>query len=72
MNYEKTYKEALNEATITNKNRISMTEIEIKLEIFKAIANNSQNLCNSTHYMTPSGVATYTNEVYEILTKKNN
>lgn len=72
MNYEKTYKEALNEATITNKNRISMTEIEVKLEIFKAIANNSQNLCNSTQNMTPSGVATYTNEVYEILTKKNN
>lgn len=41
-----------------------MTEIEIKLEIFKAIANNSQNLCDK-----PKGVANYTNEVYEILTK---
>ena len=49
-----------------------MEEIEIKLEIFKVIANNSQNLCDSTRYMTPSGVASYTNEVYEILTKKNN
>ena len=42
-----------------------MTEIEIKLEIFKAIANNSQN----HKYMTPKGIANYTNEVYEILTK---
>ena len=47
-----------------------MTEIEIKLEIFKAIANNSQNLCDSTRYMSPSSVASWTNEVYEILTKK--
>lgn len=49
-----------------------MTEIEIKLEIFKAIANNSQNLCDDNKYMTPKGVAIYTNEVYEILAKKNN
>lgn len=49
-----------------------MEEIEIKLEVFKAIANNSQKLCNSAQNMTPSGVAIYTNEVYEILTKKNN
>lgn len=48
-----------------------MSEIEVKLEIFKAITNNSQRLCNSIQNMTPSGVATYTNEVYEILTKKN-
>lgn len=47
-----------------------MNEIEIKLEIFKAIANNSLNFCADNKYITPSGVATYTNEVYEILTKK--
>lgn len=47
-----------------------MTEIEIKLEIFKAIANNSQNLCDTTRYMNPSSIASWTNEVYEILTKK--
>lgn len=46
-----------------------MTEIEIKLEIFKAIANNSSNLCSDSKYMPPKGVAIYTNEVYEILTK---
>lgn len=49
-----------------------MTEIEIKLEIFKAIANNSLNLCDTTRYMSPSNVASWTNEVYEILAKKNN
>ena len=49
-----------------------MEEIEVKLEIFKAITSNSQKLCDDNKYMTPSGVATYTNEVYEILTKKNN
>lgn len=49
-----------------------MTEIEIKLELFKTIADNSQRLCNSAQNMTPSSAATYTNEVYEILTKKNN
>lgn len=49
-----------------------MTEIEIKLEIFKAIANNSQNLCNNNKYMPPTGVANWTNQVYDVLTKKNN
>lgn len=47
-----------------------MTEIEIKLEIFKTIANNSLNLCSDGKYIPPKGVAAYTNEVYEILTKK--
>lgn len=47
-----------------------MEEIEIKLEIFKAIANNSKNLCDTTRYMSPSNVASWTNQVYEILTKK--
>lgn len=47
-----------------------MTEIEIKLEIFKAIANNSQNLCDDSKYMPPTSVASWTNKVYEILTKK--
>ena len=46
-----------------------MEEIKIKLKIFKAIANNSSNLCDDNKYMTPIGVANYTNEVYEILTK---
>ena len=45
-----------------------MEEIEVKLELFKAI----QNLHDSTHCMTPSSAAKWTNEVYEILTKKNN
>ena len=45
-----------------------MEEIKIKLKIFTAIANNSQHLCD----MTPKGVAIYTNEVYEILTKTSN
>ena len=49
---------------------IKMEEIEIKLEIFKAIANNSSNLCSDNKYIPPKGVAIYTNEVYEILTKK--
>lgn len=49
-----------------------MEEIKIKLKIFTAIANNSQNLCDDNKYMTPKGVAVYTNEVYEILAKKNN
>lgn len=48
-----------------------MTEIEIKLEIFKAIANNSLNFCSDSKYIPPKGIAVYTNEVYEILTKKN-
>ena len=47
-----------------------MKEIEIKLEIFKVIANNSQNLCDDNKYMTPSSAAKWTNEAYEILTKK--
>lgn len=47
-----------------------MTEIEIKLEIFKAIVGNSQNLCDSTHFITSSGAANYANEVYKILTEK--
>lgn len=47
-----------------------MEEIEIKLEIFKEIANNSQNLCSNNKYIPPKGIANYTNEVYEILTKK--
>ena len=47
-----------------------MTEIEIKLEIFKA--NNSMNLCPDNKYIPPKGIAVYTNEVYEILAKKNN
>lgn len=47
-----------------------MTEIEVKLEIFKTIVSNSQRLCNSAQNMTPSGVAFYTNEVYKILTEK--
>lgn len=50
---------------------MSMTEIEIKLEIFKAIANNSQNLCDDNKYMTPTGVANWTSQVYDVLTKKN-
>ena len=49
-----------------------MTEIEIKLEIFKAIANNSLNLCSDSKYIPPKGIAVYTNEVYEILTKTYN
>ena len=49
-----------------------MSEIEIKLEIFKAIANNSSNLCPASKYIPAKGVAVYTNEVYEILAKKNN
>lgn len=48
---------------------IKMEEIEIKLEIFKAIANNSSNLCPDNKYIPPKGIANYTNEVYEILTK---
>lgn len=48
-----------------------MTEIEIKLEIFKAIANNSL-ICPNSKYIPPKGIAVYTNEVYEILAKKNN
>lgn len=48
-----------------------MEEIKIKLKIFTAIANNSQNLC-ATRYMNPSNVASWTNEVYEILTKTFN
>lgn len=49
-----------------------MEEIKIKLEIFKAIANNSQNLCDDNKYMSPSNVASWTNEVYEILAKTSN
>lgn len=46
-----------------------MEEIEIKLEIFKAIANNSLNLCPDSKYIPPKGIVVYTNEIYEILTK---
>lgn len=38
-----------------------MEEIEIKLEIFKAIANNSLNLCPASKYIPPKGIAVYTN-----------
>ena len=49
-----------------------MTELEIKLEIFKEITNNSLNLCPDNKYISPTELADYTNEIYEILTKKNN
>ena len=51
--------------------KFKMEEIEIKLEIFKAVVNNSKNLCDSTNYISPSSAVHYANEVYEILTKKN-
>ena len=48
-----------------------MTEIEIKLEIFKAILSNNKNICDRTYYKGPKSAARYVNEVYEILTEKN-
>lgn len=49
-----------------------MTEIEIKLEIFKAILSDNRNICDRTYYKGPKSAAHCANEVYEILTKKNN
>ena len=46
-------------------------ENEIKLRLFESIASNSQNLCDTTHYMTPQSVANNVNGVYNILFNKN-
>lgn len=47
-----------------------MDELEAKIRIFEAIANNSRNMCSSENYMTCVNVAHNTNMVYDIL-KKN-
>ena len=44
-----------------------MDELEAKVRIFEAIANNSKSMCKDSHYFSPSGVARAANEVYEIL-----
>ena len=44
-----------------------MDELETKIRIFEAIANNSDNLCDKGRYMSPINVANYTNQVYKIL-----
>lgn len=46
-----------------------MDELEAKIRIFEAIANNSNKRCDSGRYMAPRNVANYTNEVYKILTQ---
>lgn len=44
-----------------------MDELEAKVRIFEAIANNSKSMCESGFYFSPSGAARAANEVYEIL-----
>lgn len=46
-----------------------MDELEAKIRIFEAIANNSNKLCDNGRYMTPRNVANLTNEVYKSLTE---
>lgn len=46
-----------------------MDELEAKIRIFEAIANNSDKLCDRGRYMAPVNVANYANEVYKILTQ---
>ena len=46
-----------------------MNELEAKIRIFEAIANNCDKLCDSGRYMNPINVANYTNDVYKILTE---
>lgn len=48
-----------------------ITEEEIKLRLFESIAGNSQNLCDSTHYMSSKSVAHNVNDVYNILFNQN-
>lgn len=47
-----------------------MDELEAKIRIFEAIANNSEKMCSSGNYMTCVNAAHNTNRVYDIL--KNN
>ena len=46
-----------------------MDELEAKIRIFEAIANNSDKLCDRGRYMNPINVANHTNGVYKILTE---
>ena len=48
-----------------------ITEEEIKVRLFEAIAANSQNLCDSTHYLAPTTIAKNVNAVYNILFNQN-
>lgn len=47
-----------------------MDELEAKIRIFEAIANNSERLSDSEEYITPYGVAKYANRIYGMLTEK--
>ena len=47
-----------------------MEELEAKVRIFEAIANNSRAMCDSYRYMTPSSVASHAVTVYNILNGK--
>ena len=46
-----------------------MDELEAKLRIFEAIANNCDSLSDTGRFMTPSGAAKAANDVYKILTE---
>ena len=48
-----------------------MTTEEIKVRLFEAIAANSQNLCDSAHYLAPTSIAKNVNAVYDILFNEN-
>ena len=47
-----------------------MDELEAKVRIFEAIANNCNSLCDTDRFFTPSGAARAANDVYKILTEK--
>ena len=47
------------------------TEEESKRRLFESIAGNSQNLCDSTHYMSPQSIANNVNFVYKTLFNQN-
>lgn len=47
------------------------SEEEVKLKLFESIAANSENLCDTSKYMSPESVADKVNLVYDILFKKD-
>ncbi len=47
-----------------------MTQEEIKVRLFEAIANNSRNLCDNGEYMKPGHIAYNVNKVYDMLFKQ--
>jgi len=47
-------------------------EEEIKVRLFKSIADNAEKLCDTNKYFSPVNVAAHVNKVYDELFNKQN